>query len=81
MDFMLGKVTELINKYADGIDLPHIPLEQFNYFMAVISNFLAQANSIFPVDDVLIMLGILIALCAVMFVIWIIFAIRKLLPF
>lgn len=81
MDFMLGKITELINKYAEGFNVPEIPIDRFNYYMGVISNFLAQANTIFPVDDLLVILGILIGLTAVMFVIWTISFIRKLLPF
>lgn len=81
MDFMMSKVTELINKYASWVNVPHVPLDRFNYYMGVISNFLGQANSIFPVDDLLLMLAILIALTVVFFIIWGISFIRKLLPF
>lgn len=81
MDFMMGKITDLINKYAKNINVPHIPLEKFNEYMNLITPHLATANSIFPVDDLLLMCAILIGLTAVLFILFVIKFIRGMLPF
>lgn len=81
LDFMMGKVTDLINKYASWVNIPHIPLEKFTEYMNLITKYLADANTIFPVDDILLILAILIGLTVVFFIIWGIAFVRKLLPF
>lgn len=81
MDFFMSKVTEIINRFSGMISVPVIPWENLQKFMDKITEYLSQANMIFPVDAILTILVIFVGICAVLLFIWALKFIRDLLPF
>jgi len=81
MDFLIGKVVWLLDKFGAEIHMPTIPFEKFSQFMTFMQPYMDQANVLFPVDDILVMLAIILGLRAVLWVIWAAAFIRKMLPF
>jgi hypothetical protein len=81
MNWFIDKITSILDRFGDKIPSVNFQWEKFDQFMNVLTPYLADANVIFPVDDVLVMLGILLSVRAVLFAIWCIKFIRDLLPF
>lgn len=81
MDFMLDKISWLLNKFSGKIKIPVIPWEKLNAMMEVVNPYLADANVIFPVDTIIQITLINMGIQAVMLLIWTITFVRKMLPF
>lgn len=81
MDFLIDKVVGILDKFKMKIKPPSIPWEKYNQAMDFLGGYLADANVIFPVDDLMVMVGIVVAIRAVLFVVWGISFVRKMLPF
>lgn len=81
MDFMMDKLSWLLDKFGAEVPQVNIPWEKLNTMMDVLNPYLAQANIIFPVDAILTMLIILGGIRAILLVIWSISFVRKMLPF
>jgi hypothetical protein len=81
MDFMMDKITWLLNKFNLKIPSFTIPWNKLTEMMDIINPYLAQANIIFPVDTILTILIIMGSIRAVLLVIWSLAFIRKMLPF
>lgn len=70
-----------MNKFGAQIKMPPIPFDKFNTFMAFMQPYMAEANVLFPVDDILVMLAIILGIRAVLWIIWAAAFVRKMLPF
>lgn len=81
MDFFMNKIADLLDQYGGQINIPVIPWEKLSEGMAIINQYLAEANRIFPVYELLFMLSILLGIKAVLILIWTVKFIRDLLPF
>lgn len=81
MDFIFNKLSWLINKFGSKVPNVKVPFEKLTHFMDVINPYLAQANVIFPVDAVLLILIILGGIRAILLLVWTLEFIRKMLPF
>lgn len=81
MDFFMSKVTEIINKFSKKITVPKIPWENLQRYMNTVTEYLADANILFPVDTILTILAIFVGICAVLLFVWALKFIRDLLPF
>ncbi|MEI7028341.1 hypothetical protein [Paenibacillus sp. y28] len=81
MDFLIGKLTWLLDKYAGQMSMPSIPYSSYSGYLAVMQPYISEANVLFPVDDILLMLSIILGIRAVLWIIWGVVFIRNLLPF
>lgn len=81
MDFMMNKISELLERFGSKIPALEMPWGNLNKYQAVLDEYLGQANMIFPVGAILTMLIAYGTLRAVLLAIWVIKFIRDLLPF
>lgn len=75
---MVSGFLEKVGKFIPKVDLPWSRLSEK---WTVIEPSLKQANTIFPVDDLLVIAGILMSFLAVMLIIWGIKFVKSFIPF
>lgn len=81
MNFLMSKITEWLNKASSAIEVPEIPWHKFEEMMQVVNPYLSQANILFPVDAILLMLIIFAGIRVVLIVLWGLQFIRGMFPF
>lgn len=81
MNWFIDKIAWVMDKFGKKVPKADIPWDKLDSFMNTLTPYLADANILFPVDDILAMLIILMAIRAVLLAIWVIKFIRGLLPF
>lgn len=81
MDFMMDKLSWLLDKFGAKIPSITIPWEKFHAGMDLITPHLSTMNVLFPVDTILTILILWGTFRAILLIIWTITFVRKMLPF
>lgn len=81
MDFFMNFIADILKRFGSKIPTVDFNFDKFPEMLAKIQPYLAEANIIFPIDDLLLMVIIITGLWSILMVIWMIQFIRNLLPF
>lgn len=81
MNEFLSYLTKITKKAGAIMPDFSLPIEKVNQYMEVINPILADANILFPVDDILAAFIVLGTLRITLLVIWVFKFVRDLLPF
>lgn len=81
MDRLLQVIIDMVGRFGGAVTAPDIPWSKLYSMMDVLQPYLSEANILFPVDDILLMMIIFGAIRIVLIVLWSIKFIRSMLPF
>lgn len=81
IDGIYNVMSSFLEKVASWIPNIEFPWDKFFSKWSYIEGFLKQANSIFPIDSLLTIAGLMVSFLGVMLILWGIKFLRDMIPF
>ena len=81
IDGMFNAVSGFMEKVAQWIPSFDIPWDKFYDKWGKIGEYLKMANQIFPVDDLLTIMGLVVTFLSILMILWGIKFLKEMIPF
>lgn len=81
VDKMMNMAAGFMEKAAKWIKFPSLPWDSFRTYWMELMNMISAWNMIFPITDVLVILGLILSVFAAMITFYIVVLVKSFIPF